>query len=157
MKIVLIVIGKTAASYLREGIADYEKRLKYYITFEYRELPDVKNVQNLSEEQLKEKEGSLLLKQLGASDELILLDEHGKQFSSKKWAVYLEHKMLHNTKTLVFAIGGAYGFSNAVYKKASDKLSLSSMTFSHQMVRMIFLEQLYRAYTIIKGEPYHHG
>ncbi len=157
MKVVFLAIGKTAAPYLREAIADYEKRLKAYGTFEYRELPEVKNAQSLSREQLKQREGEALLKQLSEKDELILLDERGKQFLSEEWATFLEHKMLHGAKSLVFMVGGAYGFSEAVYERAASKLSLSLMTFSHQMVRLIFMEQLYRAFTIIKGEPYHHA
>ena len=157
MKIVLLAIRKTAKPYLREGISDYEKRIKAYVTFDYKELPDVKNAQNLSHEQLKQREGECFFKYIAANDELILLDECGKQFCSEDWALYLEKKIIHSTRSLVFAIGGAYGFSEAMYQKATDVVSLSSMTFSHQMVRLIFTEQLYRAFTIIRGEPYHHG
>ena len=132
------------------------KRIPHYIPFEMKVIPDLKNTRNLTEDQQKEKEGELILQQLTGGDELILLDEKGQQKSSVGFARFLEKKMLVGTKQLIFVIGGPYGFSAKVYEKAAQKMSLSAMTFSHQMVRLIFLEQLYRAFTIIKGEPYHH-
>jgi 23S rRNA (pseudouridine1915-N3)-methyltransferase len=156
MKIKLIVIGKTDKSYLQEGTAIFYNRITHYLPFEYQVIPDLKNTRKLSGDQQKEKEGDLLLPYLNPGDELILLDEQGKEFSSPEFARFLEKKMLGGTKTLVFAIGGPYGFSRKVYDAATSKISLSRMTFSHQMVRLIFTEQLYRALTILKGEPYHH-
>ncbi len=156
MRIRLIVIGKTDKDYLQEGISIFHKRIPHYLPFDYQVIPDIKNTRKLSEDQQKEKEGELLLAQLKPGDELILLDEHGKEYRSTEFARFLEKKMLGGTKTLVFAIGGPYGFSKMVYENASGKISLSKMTFSHQMVRLIFSEQLYRAMAILKGEPYHH-
>jgi 23S rRNA (pseudouridine1915-N3)-methyltransferase len=156
MRITLLVIGKTNFAYLREGISLYIERLQHYISFEYKEIPDVRNAKNLSREQLKIQEGSLILQHLCNNDELLLLDENGRQVSSITFAGYLEKRLLHSTKSLVIAIGGAFGFSAQVYQRANGQLSLSPMTFSHQMVRLIAVEQLYRAFTIIKGEPYHH-
>jgi 23S rRNA (pseudouridine1915-N3)-methyltransferase len=156
MKIKLVVIGKTDKKYLNEGIDLFQKRIPHYLPFEYQIIPDIKNSRNLSEDQQKEKEGELILGQLKPGDELILLDERGKEFRSVDFANYLEKKMLAGLKTLLFCIGGPYGFSPQVYQAASGKISLSKMTFSHQMVRLIFCEQLYRALTILKGEPYHH-
>jgi 23S rRNA (pseudouridine1915-N3)-methyltransferase len=152
----MLVIGKTTDAYLREGIAIYTKRLQHYISFEIKELPDVRNAGNLSHAQLKVQEGQLILRQLGTNDDLLLLDESGSQFSSEEWAGYLEKKLCYTTRSLVFVVGGAFGFSNDVIQRATDKISLSRMTFSHQMARLIFAEQLYRACTIIKGESYHH-
>lgn len=156
MKISLIVIGKTDASYFVDAINEYKNRLVHYIPFEMEIIPDIKNVKNLREEQQKEKEGELILKILQPGDYLVLLDEHGKSFSSMEFATYLERKMHVVSKRLVFVIGGPYGFSEAVYKAASEKISLSKMTFSHQMIRLIFVEQIYRAMTILNNEPYHH-
>lgn len=156
MKIKLLVIGKTDEKYLQNGIEIFSKRIPHYIPFEMKIIPDLKDTRNLTEVRQKEKEGELILRQLGSGDELILLDENGQQNSSADFARFLEKKMLAGTKQLVFVIGGPYGFSANVYEKAMQKISLSAMTFSHQMVRLIFLEQLYRAFTIIKGEPYHH-
>ncbi len=156
MKIQLLVIGKTDDAYLSEGIAKYAERLKHYAQFEMKFLPDLKNRKALSEEQQKKAEGELLLMQFQQSDTIILLDENGKQHDSVGFANALEKQMLSGSKRLVFTIGGPYGFSEAVYARAQAKISLSPMTFSHQMVRLIFVEQLYRAFTIIKGEPYHH-
>lgn len=156
MKISLIVIGKTDASYFVDAINEYKNRLVHYIPFEMEIIPDIKNVKNLREEQQKEKEGELILKMLQPGDYLVLLDEHGKSFSSMEFATYLERKMHVVSKRLVFVIGGPYGFSEAVYKAASEKISLSKMTFSHQMIRLIFVEQIYRAMTILNNEPYHH-
>lgn len=156
MKTTLLIIGKTDAAYLQTGIGDYVGRLGHYIPFEMVSLPDVKNVKNLTEEQQKVAEGKLLLQNLEVSDQVILLDEGGKQYSSREFAQFMVKMTNSGAKRLVFIIGGPYGFSAEVYKRANGKLSLSPMTFSHQMVRLIFVEQLYRAQTIIKGEPYHH-
>ena len=155
MKISLIVIGKTDASYFVDAINEYKNRLVHYIPFEMEIIPDIKNVKNLREEQQKEKEGELILKMLQPGDYLVLLDEHGKSFTSMEFATYLERKMHVVSKRLVFVIGGPYGFSEAVYKAASEKISLSKMTFSHQMIRLIFVEQIYRAFKINRGEKYH--
>ena len=157
MKILFLVIGKTDEPYLQKGLEIYLRRIPHYIPFEMKILPDIKNTRNLSEDLQKEREGEIILSQVGNSDELILLDENGKDYASVEFARFLEKKMLSGTKQLVFAIGGPYGFSGKVYNRANGKLSLSKMTFSHQMVRLIFTEQLYRACTIIRGEPYHHA
>ena len=156
MKVCLLVIGKTDASYIREGIAEYEKRLTRYIPYEMKVLPDVKNAKNLTESLQKERAGEMLLEQFQPGDFVVLLDERGRQYSSMEFSQFLAQKMLGTVKRLVFVVGGPYGFSDGVYKRANDKISLSKMTFSHQMVRMIFAEQIYRAMTILKGEPYHH-
>ncbi|WP_445454160.1 23S rRNA (pseudouridine(1915)-N(3))-methyltransferase RlmH [Flavobacterium sp. 25HG05S-40] len=156
MNIRLLAIGKTDNKELQQLIDDYTKRLSFYIKFDIEIIPDIKNVKNLSESQQKEKEGDLLLSKITATDQLILLDENGSTFSSVKFADYLQKKMNSGTKTLVFVIGGPYGFSEAVYLKANGKISLSLMTFSHQMVRLFFIEQLYRGFTILRNEPYHH-
>jgi len=156
MKICLLAIGKTDDIYLQNGIEIYLKRIPHYISFEMKTIPDLKNSKNLSEEQQKEKEGELILQQLNSSDEVLLLDELGFEASSVDFARFLEKKMGSGIKRLVFIIGGPYGFSGSVYSRANGKVSLSKMTFSHQMVRLIFTEQLYRAMTILKGEPYHH-
>lgn len=156
MKIKLLAIGKTDNKNLQQLIAMYEKRLKHYIKFEIEIIPDIKNVKNLSEKQQKEKEGELILKKITTFDYLILLDEKGEQFRSKGFATYLQKKMNSGIKQLVFVIGGPYGFSEMVYNKSQGKISLSKMTFSHQMVRLFMVEQIYRGFTIIKNEPYHH-
>lgn len=156
MKVCLLVVGKTDEAYLQKGIELFLKRIPHYLPFEMKVIPDVKNTKNLSQDQQKEKEGELILLQLIPSDELILLDERGTEFTSTTFAQFLEKKMLSGIKRMVFVIGGPYGFSQDVYNRANGKLSLSKMTFSHQMVRLIFAEQLYRALTILKGEPYHH-
>lgn len=156
MRICLLVIGKTDEAYLQKGTEIFMKRIPHYISFEMKAIPDIKNSKNLSEEQQKEKEGDLILQQISTSDELFLLDEQGSEFSSIEFARFLEKKMIAGTKRLVFVIGGPYGFTASVYSRANGKISLSKMTFSHQMVRLIFVEQLYRAMTILKGEPYHH-
>lgn len=156
MKISLVVIGKTDAAYFVDAINEYKNRLVHYIPFEMEVIPDIKNVKNLREDQQKEKEGELILKTLQPGDYLVLLDEHGKSFISMEFATYIERKMHVVPKRLVFVIGGPYGFSEAVYKAASEKISLSKMTFSHQMIRLIFVEQIYRAMTILNNEPYHH-
>jgi len=156
MKITLLVIGKTDASYLKEGLNEYLKRLKHYVNFEIEIIPDIKKNKNLSTENQKKLEGELILKKKTAGKEIHLFDEKGKTFSSRELSVFLEKKMVSGLKELVFVIGGPYGFSNAVYQNSSSKISLSRLTFSHQMVRLLCTEQIYRAFTIIKGEPYHH-
>ena len=156
MKILLLVIGKTNEDYLITGIKKYVGRLGHYVSFEMKEIPDIRNRKTLSEEQQKKSESFLLLSQFQAGDYIILLDENGKQFTSVEFSENLEKLMASGSKRIVFVIGGPYGFSQDVYAKANAKMSLSPMTFSHQMVRLIFVEQLYRAFTILKGEPYHH-
>ena len=156
MNIKLLAIGKTDNKNLQSLIEDYQKRLSCYIKFDLEILPDLKNVKNLSESQQKEKEGELILAKITPTDQLILLDENGKSFSSVAFSEELQKKMNSGIKTLVFVIGGPYGFSEAVYAKAQGKISLSPLTFSHQMVRLFFIEQLYRGFTILKNEPYHH-
>ncbi len=156
MQITLMAIGKTDSKQLEQLIAVYEKRLKHYIRFEINIIPDLKNRKTLSEDLQKEKEGDLILNQIKPSDTLLLLDEKGKQYSSLEFANFLQKKMNSGIKNLVFLIGGPYGFSKAVYQRANGQLSLSKMTFSHQMVRLFVVEQLYRGFTILKNEPYHH-
>ncbi|MFA6334446.1 MAG: 23S rRNA (pseudouridine(1915)-N(3))-methyltransferase RlmH [Bacteroidales bacterium] len=156
MKLILLLTGKTESPWLRNGIALYEERLAHYVGYQRIEIPELKSVSNLTRQQIKEREGEIMLKNVKPGDELILLDERGEEFSSEEFAAHLEKKSIYGTKSVIFVIGGAYGFSEEIYKRANEKISLSKMTFSHQMVRLIFLEQLYRAYTIIKGEPYHH-
>jgi 23S rRNA (pseudouridine1915-N3)-methyltransferase len=156
MKVIFIVIGKTDEAYLDKGINKYIDRLKHYIPFEMKVIPDLKKTRNLTEDQQKTKEGELILQQLQASDEMILLDEGGKAFSSREFAGFMEQKLLRGLKRLVFVVGGPYGFSKEVYNRSNAKVSLSKMTFSHQMVRLIFVEQIYRAMTILKNQPYHH-
>jgi len=156
MNIKLLAIGKTDNKQLQSLIEDYQKRLGHYIKFEFEIIPDLKKVKNLSEDQQKQKEGELILGKLNSTDALILLDENGKQLNSIDFSSYLQKHMNSGLKQLVFVIGGPYGFSEAVYAKAQGKLSLSRMTFSHQMVRLFVIEQLYRGFTILKNEPYHH-
>lgn len=156
MNCVLLTVGKTDVKWVKEGLDVYTSRIGHYVPFRIAEIPELKKVSALSRQQIKEKEGELLLKQLSPSDTLILLDENGREFRSVEFASYLEKLLAGGGRNLVFAVGGAYGFSEAVYKRAQDKLSLSRMTFSHQMVRTVFAEQLYRALTILRGEPYHH-
>ncbi len=156
MTITLLAIGKTDHSQLSILIEEYKKRLGFYIKFNFEIIPDIKNAKSLSEKQQKEKEGTLILKRLNTSDQLVLLDENGKQFTSIQFSEYLQKKMNSGVKNVVFVIGGSYGFSDEVYKRAQGKISLSKMTFSHQMVRLFFIEQLYRGFTILRNEPYHH-
>jgi len=156
MKITLLTVGKTDVEWVRKGLDLYISRIGHYSPFQMNEIPELKNVSALTKEQIKEKEGELILKSLKSADEVILLDEKGKEFRSVEFAVFLQEKMSRSSRDIVFVIGGAYGFSEAVYDRAEGKISLSKMTFSHQMIRTIFAEQLYRAFTIIKGEPYHH-
>ncbi len=156
MKITLLVIGKTDAAYLKEGLNEYLKRLKHYVNFEIVVIPDIKKTKNIGVENQKKREGELILSKKSVGKEIHLFDENGKTLSSRELALFLEKKMLSGLKELVFVVGGPYGFSEEVYKKASSKISLSRLTFSHQMVRLICTEQIYRAFTILKGEPYHH-
>jgi 23S rRNA (pseudouridine1915-N3)-methyltransferase len=156
MKITLLVIGKTDSKWLAEGISDYAKRLNHYINFEIVVIPDLKNTKNLGVEQQKQMEGELILARNYSGKELHLFDEKGKMFTSREFAGFLEKKMASGLKELVLTIGGPYGFSPLVYEAATSKISLSLFTFSHQMVRLMCVEQIYRAFTIVKGEPYHH-
>jgi 23S rRNA (pseudouridine1915-N3)-methyltransferase len=156
VKIQLLVVGKTAQDFVETGLSEFCSRLKHYLPFEMEVIPDIKNSKNLSFEQQMEKEGEVLLKSLQVGDYVVLLDEHGKEFTSLQFAEYLEKKMHCVPKRLVFIIGGAYGFSQKVRNAAHEKIALSKMTFSHQFIRLIFVEQLYRAMTILNNEPYHH-
>jgi len=156
MKITLITVGKTEEAYLREGIEKYVKRLKHYTRLVIIEIDELKNTRSLTESQQKGKEAELIMKKILPLDHVILLDENGTELSSMQFAAYIDKKALGSVSNLVFVVGGPYGFDIAVYERANDKISLSAMTFSHQMVRLFFVEQLYRAFTIIKGEPYHH-
>ncbi len=156
MKITLLAIGKTNAHYLQTGIEQYTKRLSHYIPFELKILPDVKTTKALTTDRQKELEGEIFLSAIGQGDWVTLLDEKGKEYTSRDFANYIDRKMISIPKNLIFVIGGPYGFSNAMYDRANEKLSLSKMTFSHEMIRLFFIEQIYRAMTILKGEPYHH-
>ena len=155
MKTLLILVGKTTDKHFQAGINDYCERISHYMPFELVTIPELKNTKSLSEDQQKQAEGELILKQIQTSDIVVLLDEHGKEFRSIEFAKWLEQKR-NTARRLVFVIGGPYGFSQVVYSRANEQLSLSKMTFSHQMIRLVFTEQIYRACTIIKGEPYHH-
>lgn len=155
MKITMLTVGKTDRDWVRDGMDIYIGRLRHYANFSLTEIPELKKVSSLSRDQIKEKEGELILKNIRPNDDVILLDEHGKEYSSVEWAGVIEGK-ISGGRDIVFVVGGAYGFSRAVYERSNSMVSLSRMTFSHQMVRAIFVEQLYRAFTIIKGEPYHH-
>ena len=155
MKTILILVGKTQSKIFKVGIDDYVSRIEHYMPFSITTNPELKNTKSLSEDQQKQKEGELILKEIQPSDTVVLLDEHGAEFRSIEYANWLKQKQ-NTARRLVFIIGGPYGFSPDVYARANEKISLSRMTFSHQMVRLIFTEQLYRACTIIKGEPYHH-
>ena len=156
MRIKLLVIGKTDDKNLGQLIEKYQQRLSHYINFDLEIIPDIKNVKNLSQLQQKEKEGELILSKLKNTDQMVLLDEKGKEFRSLDFANFLQKKMNSGIKQLVLVIGGPYGFSKSVYKKTTGKISLSKMTFSHQMIRLFIVEQLYRGFTILKNEPYHH-
>lgn len=156
MKITLLTVGKTDKDWVRQGLDIYVSRLKHYIPFSIVEIPELKNVSALSKEQIKSKEGDLILKAIRPNDDVILLDERGKEYTSIELARIIQDKISYEGRDIIFIIGGAYGFSDAVYQRANSKLSLSKMTFSHQMVRAIFAEQIYRAFTIMRGEPYHH-
>jgi len=155
MKTLLILVGKTTDRHFQAGIADYTERIGHYMPFELVTIPELKNTKSLSEDQQKAAEGELILKLLQPSDTVVLLDEHGCELRSIEFARWLEQKR-NTARRLIFIIGGPYGFSPAVYARANEQLSLSKMTFSHQMIRLVFTEQVYRACTIIKGEPYHH-
>lgn len=155
MKTVLLLVGKTQNKHFLASIHDYQERIGHYMPFEIKIIPELKNTKNLSESQQKVKEGELILKELQPADTVVLMDEHGKELRSLELAKWLQEKQ-NVSRRLIFVIGGPYGFSTDVYARANEKLSLSKMTFSHQMVRLIMVEQLYRACTIIKGEPYHH-
>lgn len=155
MKMTLLLVGRTADRLYAEGIEDYAKRINHYIPFNIKVIPEIKNSKSLSEKQQKEKEGELILKSIEDKSFVTLLDEHGKEMRSTELAAWIENKQL-TARHMTFVIGGPYGFSEDVYRQADAKLSLSRMTFSHQMVRLIFAEQIYRACTIIKNEPYHH-
>lgn len=155
MKTILILVGKTTDKHFQAGITDYAERITHYMPFEIITIPELRNTKNLSEEQQKTAEGELILRQIQTSDTVVLLDEHGKELRSIELAKWLSQKQ-QTARRLVFVIGGPYGFSQEVYNRANEQLSLSKLTFSHQMVRLVFTEQIYRACTIIKGEPYHH-
>lgn len=156
MNIKIIAIGKTDDANLQQLIHDYAKRLSFYVRFDFEIIPDIKNAKSLSQHLQKEKEGELILSKLQSTDFMMVLDEKGKTFTSLEFSIELQKKMNSGIKTLVFVIGGPFGFSEAVYARANSKISLSSMTFSHQMVRLFIVEQIYRGFTILKNEPYHH-
>ncbi|EHO08083.1 23S rRNA (pseudouridine(1915)-N(3))-methyltransferase RlmH [Myroides odoratimimus] len=156
MNIKLLAIGKTDSKPLQTLMDEYMKRLSFYVKFDLEVIPDIKNAKNMSEDQQKQKEGELILSKIGPTDQLILLDDKGKEFTSIGFADELQKKMNSGIKTLVFVIGGPYGFSEGVYKNAKGKISLSRMTFSHQMIRLFIIEQTYRGFTILRNEPYHH-
>jgi len=156
MKIKLILTGKTHEPYIKEGIFYYVKKLQHYIPFELFETPELKNTKNLDQETIRSKEGENILTLIKPGDWVVLLDDKGKDYSSEAFAQQIEKKQLQSIKNVVFVVGGAYGFSSNVYARGNEKLSLSKMTFSHQIIRIIFLEQLYRAYSILNNEPYHH-
>lgn len=156
MKIMLLTVGKTNSKSLIELEKEYEQRIHHYVSYQRFDIPELKNAKSLSESQIKITEGKSILSKIEPSDTVLLLDEKGKSFDSIEFSKHLEHLQVLNTKKIIFCIGGAYGFSDEVYLRANGLLSISKMTFSHQMIRSIFLEQLYRAYTIIKGEKYHH-
>ncbi|MGB0770415.1 MAG: 23S rRNA (pseudouridine(1915)-N(3))-methyltransferase RlmH [Flavobacteriaceae bacterium] len=156
MKIKLLTIGKTDNAALAQLIKTYEARLKHYIQFSIEIIPDLKNTKNFSEEIQKEKEGDLILSKISTTDRMVLLDENGTSFDSIEFSKFLQKQMNSGIKQLVFVIGGPYGFSEKIYKKSQGKISLSKMTFSHQMVRLFAIEQIYRGFTILKNEPYHH-
>ncbi len=156
MKIKLLVIGKTDHKGLESLISEYDKRLQHYLKFELEVIPAIKSTKNLSEKEQKEKEGATIMGKLQPTDLVVLLDENGKQFSSLNFSSNIQKKLNSGVKQVVYIVGGPYGFSDAVYKRSAERMSLSKMTFSHQMVRLFFVEQLYRACTILRNEPYHH-
>ncbi len=156
MQIKLIVVGKTIKSFLIEGEKEYDKRLKHYIKVQELVIPELKKVKNLSEQQIKEREGELILAKVDKGDYVVLLDEKGSEFTSVGFSNFIQKQLNSGVKNLIFVVGGAYGFSEQVYSRGNKKIALSKMTFSHQMVRLIFKEQLYRAFTILRNEPYHH-
>ena len=156
MKITLAVVGKTEVGFVRQGIEEYVKRLRHYVQFDIKYIGDIKGTRNLSEEQQKSAEGRSLLTALDTSDHVVLLDEHGTERTSMDFSEWLQRRMASGCKRLVFVVGGPYGFSQEVYDRANEKISLSKMTFTHELVRLVFVEQLYRAFTILRHEPYHH-
>lgn len=156
VKLTLLCIGKTDEPYLQTGIDKYLKRLPFYVDFKLHVIPDIKKHKGMSMDLQKKKEGELLLKNINPADQVILLDEKGKEFTSVQFSAFLEKKMIGSVQHLIFIIGGPYGFDEALYQRANGQIGLSKMTFSHQMIRLFFVEQLYRAYTILKNEPYHH-
>lgn len=156
MKITLLTVGKTDVKWVKDGLDLYASRLAHYVPFQVREIPELKNVSSLDTARIKAREGELILKSVKPADQVVLLDEGGREFRSVDFASWLQERLVRGSGDLVFVVGGAYGFSPEVYSRADSKLSLSKMTFSHQMVRTIFAEQLYRAFTILRGEPYHH-
>ncbi|MDE6538535.1 MAG: 23S rRNA (pseudouridine(1915)-N(3))-methyltransferase RlmH [Muribaculaceae bacterium] len=156
MEIVLLTVGKTTIDFVLEGIAEYTRRLKHYVPYSIQMLQDIKKAASLSVERQKEAEGEMIISKLLPGDHVILLDERGKEYSSKEFATFLEKQMVAGRKRLIFVVGGPYGFSREVYDRADGKISLSKMTFNHEMVRLFFTEQVYRAMTILRGEPYHH-
>lgn len=156
MQVTLLCIGKTGKKFLEEGEQEYLKRLRHYISFQLQIIPDIKQAKNLSQIQIKQREGELILEKISPADTLILLDEKGKEYSSLDFSNYLQDQFNRGGKHLYFVVGGPYGFSDDVYQRSNGKISLSQMTFSHQMIRLFFIEQVYRAMTILKNEPYHH-
>lgn len=156
MHVTLLCIGKTGKAFLEEGEKEYLKRLSHYLSFELKVLPDVKQAKSLSEEQIKQKEAEMFLEKIQATDTVFLLDENGKTFDSVGFSRFMQEQFNRGGKQLFFLVGGPYGFHSSIYTRAQGKISLSSMTFSHQMIRLFFIEQMYRAMTILKGEPYHH-
>lgn len=156
MKIILLTVGKTDKAWVKEGMDIYMSRLSHYIRFSLVEIPELKNVSALSKDEIKSREGELILRNIRPEDHVVLLDEHGKEYSSMEFSKKLEIRLAGSSNDMIFVVGGAYGFSPEVYARCNSKISLSRMTFSHQMVRAVFVEQLYRAFTIMRGEPYHH-
>ncbi|WP_343636882.1 23S rRNA (pseudouridine(1915)-N(3))-methyltransferase RlmH [Fluviicola sp.] len=156
MQVTLLCIGKTGKKFLEEGEQEYLKRLRHYISFQLQIIPDIKQAKSLSQSQIKQREGELILEKINPTDTLILLDEKGKEFSSMDFSAYLQDQFNRGGKHIYFVVGGPYGFSEEVYQRANGKISLSQMTFSHQMIRLFFIEQVYRAMTILRNEPYHH-
>ena len=156
MEIELLTVGKTTINFVANGIEEYMRRLKHYIGYKITSLPDIKKNASLGTERQKEAEGEIILSKLQSSDFVVLLDERGKEYSSLEFSGFIEKQMLSGRKRLIFVVGGPYGFSRSVYDRADGKISLSRMTFNHEMVRLFFTEQLYRAMTILRGEPYHH-
>lgn len=156
MEIELLTVGKTTIRFVEDGIAEYSKRLKHYIPYSIKSLPDVKNASKMDQAKQKEAEGEKILDTISNSDFVVLLDERGKQYSSIEFSAFLEKQMISGRRKVVFVVGGPYGFSQSVYDRADSLLSLSKMTFNHEMVRLFFTEQIYRAMTILRGEPYHH-
>lgn len=156
MKTLLLVVGRTVDPHFIASINDYMQRIKHYMSFDMEIIPELKNTKNITTEQQKEKEADLLLKSFQPGDHIVLLDEHGKEFRSIEFSQWIQKKMICVNKRLVFVVGGPYGFSQRIYNQANEKISLSKMTFSHQMIRLIFVEQIYRAMTILSNEPYHH-